>query len=77
MPEVALARARAVLAQLEAGHGPSGQGRGEHKAAPQLELFAGPAVTPSAVESTLRELDIDQLTPLQALLALAQLKALL
>ncbi|MDB4977233.1 MAG: mismatch repair protein MutS [Myxococcaceae bacterium] len=78
VPEVALARARAVLAQLEAGHGPSGEGRADPGLRPpQLELFSARPAAPSAVESTLRELDLDQLTPLQALLALAQLKALL
>ena len=78
VPEVALARARAVLAQLEAGHGPSGTGKAERGArTQQLPLFAATPAAPSAVEATLKELDIDQLTPLQALLALAQLKALL
>ncbi|MDB4988439.1 MAG: mismatch repair protein MutS [Myxococcaceae bacterium] len=78
VPEIALARARAVLAQLEAGHGPSGSGRAESGSKrPQLELFSARAPLPSAVEATLRELEIDQLTPLQALVALAQLKALL
>jgi DNA mismatch repair protein MutS len=74
LPEVALARARAVLSELEAGRGPAGSGRS--KAEPQLELFAAaPAV--SQVEATLKELEIDQLTPVQALVALSQLKALL
>jgi DNA mismatch repair protein MutS len=80
VPEVALARARAVLSQLEAGHGPGGEVRSEArsgKALPQLELFAARPSAPSAVEATLRELDIDQLTPVQALVALSQLKALL
>ncbi|MEY4512250.1 MAG: hypothetical protein RLZZ450_4372, partial [Pseudomonadota bacterium] len=80
VPEVALARARAVLAQLEAGQGPGGGARSEPRsgpAKPQLELFAARPSAPSAVEATLRELDIDQLTPVQALVALSQLKALL
>jgi DNA mismatch repair protein MutS len=80
VPEVALARARAVLAQLEAGLGPSGEVRGDSQPGPekpQLELFAARPSAPSAVESTLRELDIDRLTPVQALVALSQLKALL
>jgi DNA mismatch repair protein MutS len=79
VPEVALARARAVLAQLEAGQGPAGAARSAsgQLAKPQLELFAAQAATPSAVEATLRELDIDRLTPVQALVALSQLKALL
>jgi DNA mismatch repair protein MutS len=78
VPEVALARARAVLAQLEAGHGPSGTGKAESgERTQQLALFSATPPAPSAVEATLKELDLDQLTPLQALVALAQLKALL
>ncbi len=76
LPELALARARAVLTELEAGRGPSGS-KGSAKEEGQLSLFAAAPPAPSQVEATLRELDIDQLTPVQALVALAQLKALL
>jgi DNA mismatch repair protein MutS len=76
IPELALARARAVLTELEAGRGPAGRNRASERA-PQLELFSAAPPAPSQVESTLRELDIDQLTPVQALVALSQLKALL
>jgi DNA mismatch repair protein MutS len=74
VPEPVLARARAVLLRLEAGDGPlESNSEGTR---PQLEMFVArpPA---SAVESTLRELDVEQITPVQALLALSQLKALL
>jgi len=82
LPPVVLARARAVLGRLETGHGPAAA-RAEAASAgkaPQLELFAAQPPTPaapSAVEETLRELDVDQMTPLQALVALSQLKAML
>ncbi|MET0342558.1 MAG: DNA mismatch repair protein MutS [Polyangiales bacterium] len=79
LPEIVLARARAVLGALEAGDSPAG-GAGTdapRPSAPQLELFAAKPAAPSAVEATLRELDTDNMTPMQALLAIAQLKALL
>ncbi|HEY6876760.1 MAG TPA: DNA mismatch repair protein MutS, partial [Polyangiales bacterium] len=76
LPELALARARAVLHELEAGRGPAGSS-GRVQAEGQLSLFAATPPPPSQVEATLRELDIDQLTPVQALVALSQLKALL
>jgi DNA mismatch repair protein MutS len=75
VPEIVLARARAVLAALEAGAGPVG--RRDERARPQLEMFSAAPAAPSSVEATLRELDVDQMTPVQALLALSQLKALL
>jgi DNA mismatch repair protein MutS len=76
VPALVLARARALLARLEAGEGLAGRDpRAEQRG--QLALFATTPPPPSAVESTLRELEIDHLTPVQALLALAQLKALL
>ena len=40
-------------------------------------MFVARPAAPSSVEATLRELDVDQMTPVQALLALSQLKALL
>ena len=64
-----------MLSRLEAGEGPSESSRGA--ARPQLEMFVSRPPTPSPVESTLRELDIEQITPVQALLTLSQLKALL
>jgi DNA mismatch repair protein MutS len=76
VPELVLARARALLAELERGEGPSHAGKKAH-AGPQLELFAARPAAPSPVETTLRELEVDHLTPVQALVALSQLKALL
>jgi DNA mismatch repair protein MutS len=70
MPAPVIERAREVLAALEAAakDGP------KHKAAaPQLPLMA--AQTPSEVEAALTELDLDALTPLQALTRLYELKA--
>src|SRR5690606_19711224 len=54
--EIVLARARAVLHQLEAGHGPLGK---RDAAAPraQLEMFV-PSTQRSEVEATLMELDL-------------------
>jgi DNA mismatch repair protein MutS len=85
VPELVLARARALLSELEAGGAlPSGapaslrervRGREDRL---QLEIFA-PDSTPgvrSEAEATLRELDIDRMTPVEALVALAGLKRL-
>src|SRR5690606_18144552 len=75
--ELVLARAKAILADLERGAPLPGGRRASLRG--QLELFAPPAAArePSAVERTLRELDVDRLRPVDALLALARLKALL
>ncbi len=84
LPESVLARARAVLATLEGGERHSGEPApkahpGGRRAAgtAQLDLFATPAATPSQQEilETLRVLDVDRLTPLEALQLLAKLKA--
>jgi DNA mismatch repair protein MutS len=75
VPQVVLARARHVLSQLEAGHGPLGNA-GQSPDKPQLEMFV--ARPPSSeVEATLHELDLDHMTPVEALTALARLKAML
>ncbi len=83
LPESVLARARAVLAALESGshHGaePSAEGRpkGRRVSENQLDLFApAPAEhkAHSEVLETLRQLDVDRLTPLEALQLLARLK---
>jgi DNA mismatch repair protein MutS len=75
VPEPVLARARAVLGRLEAGEGPLESSA--LAARPQLEMFVAKPPAPSPVETTLRELDVEQITPVQALLVLSQLKALL
>ncbi len=75
VPQVVLARARQVLAQLEAGHGPLGDA-GQSAAKPQLEMFVAQPPK-SDVEATLRELDLDHMTPLEALTTLSRLKKML
>jgi len=77
LPESVIARARQVLAQLEAGGG-----RGSARA-PQLSLFdappaaapAGPSPTETAALDELRRLDADRLAPLDALLLVHRLAA--
>jgi DNA mismatch repair protein MutS len=75
LPEVVLARARALLGTFEGqrvGPGPSGPASG----APQLDLFAAPRAAPTETEvlETLRALDPDRLSGLDALQLLHQLK---
>jgi DNA mismatch repair protein MutS len=83
IPEPVLARARAILSDLEKGAPLPGGGqaslRGKSRAGrPQLDLFGGgPAEEPAAehgVLQLLRNLDTDRLTPLEALSLLATLK---
>jgi DNA mismatch repair protein MutS len=85
VPPIVLARAKALLHDLEQGAAlPSG---GHARMRPldeagkaQLPLFV-PATEaargPSEAERTLAELDVERMTPLDALVALARLKALL
>jgi DNA mismatch repair protein MutS len=70
MPAPVVDRAREVLAALEAA---AKDGPQRRASAPQLPLLA--AGTPSEVEAALAELDLDALTPLQALTRLYELKA--
>jgi DNA mismatch repair protein MutS len=85
VPEPVLARAKAILNMLESG-GPLPSGRhatlrGRSKAGSvQLDLFAPPkpAVdTASPVLATLRAVEVERLTPLDALGLVAKLKAML
>ena len=90
LPESVLARAREILANLETGeldeqgmpaigHSQRSSGKG------QLGLFSrrpaaappSPPREPSHVERELAALDLDRMTPIDALVALARLKALL
>jgi DNA mismatch repair protein MutS len=82
VPPIVLARAKTMLIGLEGGDAlPSGaparmrpldkQGRA------QLELFTPAPVLQSEVEKTLGSLDVDRMTPLDALVALARLRAML
>jgi DNA mismatch repair protein MutS len=71
VPEIVLARAKSILVSLER----DGRGRGG-----QLDLFGTkpapepPAPSESEVESTLRALDLERMTPIEALIALDRLK---
>jgi DNA mismatch repair protein MutS len=80
LPEPVIARARQVLARLEAGDAGRGGAR-----APQLSLFeaaqpaapAGPSPVEAAALDELRRLDADQLAPLDALVLVHRLAAAL
>ena len=80
-----LARAKAILATLEAGAAlPGGKHaslRGRSKAGTtQLDLFAPPSKLPDAaspVLETLKAVEVDRLTPLEALQLVAKLKGML
>jgi DNA mismatch repair protein MutS len=80
LPESVLARARALLEMLEAGGSTSGAPVSPAKRAqskPQLDLFgAGPALGGNEREvlDTLRGVDVERLTPLDALSLVARLK---
>jgi DNA mismatch repair protein MutS len=74
LPKSVLADARRTLAELEGDmHGAARQ-PARPDPSPQLALFAPPA--PAAVETALRDLDPDALTPREALEALYRLKSL-
>ena len=68
VPPVVLARAKAKLVELEA--------HAESTAAPQFTLFETPSPPDSEVEATLRALDVDRMTPVDALVTLARLRDL-
>jgi DNA mismatch repair protein MutS len=77
LPESVLARARAILERLEAGGAPLGRTTGARAGRDQLELFAarpGESRAESEVLGTLRGLEVERLTPLDALSLLARLK---
>jgi DNA mismatch repair protein MutS len=76
--ELVLARAKAILGDLERGAPLPGGRRSSLRGKGQLELFAPPPSKsePSEAERTLAELDVDRLRPLDALLVLARLKAM-
>ena len=84
VPEGVLARAKAILATLEAGAAlPGGQHaslRGRSRAGgPQLDLFGPKPASESAAGpllETLRAVDVDRLTPIDALHLIAKLKAM-
>jgi DNA mismatch repair protein MutS len=83
VPAIVVARARSLLAKLEAEASTptphhSLVARREPERGPQLELIVPVEPEgPSELETTLRALDIDRLTPIEALVALSRLKQLL
>jgi DNA mismatch repair protein MutS len=78
LPEPVLARAKAILDGLEKSASlPSGRETRAKKATPQLGLFTAPAVeTANPAVEMLRALDVERITPLEALMTLAKLKEL-
>ncbi len=68
IPPVVLARAKAKLLELEA--------RGEDDAVTQISLFEPSSRPPSEVEATLRALEIERMTPVDALVTLSRLRDL-
>ncbi len=81
LPEMVLARARAILSDLEAGAAvpaePTSSPRVRARVArPQLGLFDAPPAAPHPVIETLRAVDVDRMTPLEALKLVSDLKKL-
>jgi DNA mismatch repair protein MutS len=84
LPEPVLARARAILGELEAGAALPGGAPSSLRARsradrPQLDLFGGADARtppPNPALETLRATDVDRLTPLDALQLVAALKRL-
>jgi DNA mismatch repair protein MutS len=81
LPEPVLARARAILSELERGAALPGGGASSLRARaaggrPQLDLFGAPPAKaePNPALETLRAVDVDRLTPLEALQLVATLK---
>ena len=68
VPPVVLARAKTKLHELEA--------RAEAPPAPQMPLFEAAPPQKSEVEATLRALDVERMTPVDALVTLARLRDL-
>ncbi|MDH5494055.1 MAG: DNA mismatch repair protein MutS, partial [Myxococcales bacterium] len=82
LPPIVLARARAILGDLEQGAplpsgAPARMRRIDAAGRAQLELFAAAEPRASAVEATLGEMDLEHVTPMEALMALARLKGML
>jgi DNA mismatch repair protein MutS len=78
LPEAVTGRAAALLDALEAGRTLAG-GPGAHdpRAAPQLQLFERPPAAENAIAQELRHLDVDRVTPLEALQLVSRFKQLL
>lgn len=79
LPEPVLARARAILESLESAPVSLEPTRGARKVPPQLSLFEAPPAPPAADHPalrTLRAVEPDRMTPLEALSMIATLKKL-
>jgi len=79
LPPPVVARAREILGGLERdelsrGGRPSLSGSPSASSQQQLGLFVAPAAADDPFRRRLREIDVDHLTPIQALTLLAQLK---
>jgi DNA mismatch repair protein MutS len=79
LPPPVVARAREILAGLERdelsrGGRPSLSGSPSAASQQQLGLFAAPAAADDPLRRRLRDIDVDHLTPMQALALLAELK---
>jgi DNA mismatch repair protein MutS len=79
LPPPVVARAREILAGLERdelsrGGRPSLSGSPSAASQQQLGLFAQPAAADDPLRRRLRDIDVDHLTPMQALALLAELK---
>jgi DNA mismatch repair protein MutS len=82
VPEIVLGRARAILNDLETkgalpGGAPSALRARSRSGKPQLDLFGGAPNAPAGphpVVETIRNVDVDRLTPLDALKLIADLK---
>lgn len=74
LPELVVQRARDILTSLEQDEPKTPTGKVPPKArhSPQLDLFARPR--PSEVERIIKEIDINRITPLEALSLLTRLK---
>ncbi len=78
LPEWVLARARVLLSDLEATGTPGKLPLSQAEAAPQLDLFAARPAEPVVAKAELehlRQLDLDRLTPIEALAFLHRLKS--
>lgn len=78
LPESVLARARALLESLEQGRGAPGPQSRKATSTSQLDLFSGqrqPNPAHQEVLDTLRAVDVERMTPLEALQLIARLKS--
>ena len=75
IPNPVLEAARAKLAELERGEKPAATGAARAPSPAQVDLFSSPALSPAV--KALEALDVDGLTPREALQKLYELKGLL